>query len=66
MKKIKQFKGFVIAQSNKKEISEGHHSEYVLFKQDEWEYGEGCRYPEWDCESIDEAKDFIENYEQQY
>jgi hypothetical protein len=61
MKKIKSLKGFIIAQANAKEIKDGS-GEFVLFTKDEWEYGEGCRYPEWECEGLSEAIDFINNY----
>ncbi|MED3440194.1 hypothetical protein P4393_12085 [Bacillus subtilis] len=54
MKKIKQYKGFVIAQ-DKKEV-------FHVFTKDEWVYGEGCRYAEWECDNMQEAIDFIDSY----
>lgn len=53
MKKIKQYKGFVIAQD--KEF-------YHVFTKDEWSYGEGFRYPEIEAGSVKEAEDFIDSY----
>lgn len=41
MKKVKSLKGYVIA-INK----QGDHS---VFTQEEWAYGEGLRYPEFEC-----------------
>lgn len=54
MKKIKQYKGFVIAQ-DKKEV-------FHVFTKDEWAFGEGCRYAEWECDNMQEAIDFIDSY----
>jgi hypothetical protein len=55
MKKVKQFKGFVIALS--KEDGRLH-----IFTRDEWSYGAGCRYPEHDADTMQEAIDFIESW----
>ncbi|URJ76469.1 hypothetical protein MF621_004010 (plasmid) [Bacillus velezensis] len=54
MKKIKQYKGFVIAK-DKKEV-------LYIFTQDEWDFGEDLRYPEFYCDNIQEAIDFIDSY----
>lgn len=54
MKKVKQYKGFVIA-IDKKGV-------YHLFTKDEWGYGAGCRYAEWECDNLTEAIEFIESY----
>lgn len=52
MKKVKTHKGFVIA-VRKDGI-------YQVFTKDEWAYGEGLRYPEYDdCGSLQEAIDNI-------
>lgn len=52
MKKVKMYKGYVIAVNK-----EG--TQYQVFTKEEWSYGEGFRYPEFDdCASIKEA---IEN-----
>lgn len=61
MKKIKTLKGFIIAETNEKERAEGQ-SNYLIFTQDEYSYGEGLRYPEWEAESITEAEEFIKSY----
>lgn len=55
-----EYKGFIIVQANKKEIEQGE-SIIQIFSKDEWEYGAGCRYAEWECESIPEAKEFIDS-----
>jgi hypothetical protein len=54
MKKVKAYKGFIIALDK-----EGR---YQLFTKDEWSYGAGFRYPEHDTCSIEEAKQFIDCY----
>ena len=54
MKKVKQHKGFVIAADKSGVLH--------VYTKDEWSYGEGCRYPEWDCDHMQEAIDFIESY----
>lgn len=54
MKKVKQYKGFVIAL--------GRDDMYHVFTKEEYSYGEGCRYPEHEAGSIEEAKDFIDSY----
>lgn len=54
MKKVKQYKGFVIALDSE--------SRYQLYTKDEWSYGNGMRYAEHDACSIDEAKQWIDCY----
>lgn len=54
MKKVKMYKGFVIAQSKD--------GLYHIFTKDEWSYGHGCRYPEHEVGSVEEAIDFIDSY----
>lgn len=54
MKKVKQYKGFVIAIDKK--------GEYHTFTKDEWAYGAGCRYAEHETGSIQEAIEFIESW----
>lgn len=54
LKKVKQYKGFIIA----KDVYE----RYQLFLKDEWSMGKGFRYPEHDTCSIKEAKEFIDDY----
>lgn len=56
MKKIKTYKGFVIAQSTVDP------NEYAVFTKDEWSQGEGFRYPEIEAGSVKEAMDFIDSY----
>lgn len=55
MKKVKQYKGFVIAYSTDDKA-------YHIFTKEEWSYGKGYRYEEHETGSIEEAIDFIENY----
>jgi hypothetical protein len=52
MKRIKQHKGHVIALDK-----EGR---YQIFTKEEYAYGEGMRYPEWDAGSVEEAVQWIE------
>jgi hypothetical protein len=54
MKKVKQYKGFIIALDQE--------SRYQLFTKDEWSYGKGMRYAEHDTCTLDEAKEFIDCY----
>lgn len=52
MKKVKMYKGYVIAQNSE---------HFQVFTKDEWSMGEGCRYPEFDdCGSIEECISNIE------
>lgn len=55
MKKIRQYKGFVIAEDSEKR--------YQLFLKDEWSMGKGYRYAEHDTCTINEALEFIDDYE---
>lgn len=61
MKKIKVYKGFVIAEASKKEIESGS-TQYEIYTTDEWSYGSGMRYAESEAGSIQEATDFIDSY----
>lgn len=54
MKKVKAYKGFIIAQSK-----DGF---FHIFTKEEWAFGNGCRYPEHEAGTIQEAKDFIDSY----
>lgn len=55
MRKVKTLDNFVIA-INKK-------GDHFVYTKDEWEYGEGFRYPEFECgQDIQEAIDNIESY----
>lgn len=50
MKKISTVKNCIIAQDND--------GSYSVFTKDEFSFGEGCRYPEYDgIQSLEEAKD---------
>ena len=53
MKKVKTYKKMIIATDGE---------EFFVFTQDEWSYGEGCRYPEMECGSVTEAELFIDCY----
>lgn len=54
MKKVKSYKGFVIALDSD--------NRYQLYTQEEWSMGKGYRYPEHDTCSIDEAIEFINDW----
>lgn len=54
MKKKQTYKGFVI-----QEDGEGR---YNLYTKEEWSQGNGYRYPEHDTCTIEEAKEFIDDY----
>jgi hypothetical protein len=54
MKKVKTYKGFIIAFDLK--------NTYHIFTKDEWSYGDGFRYPEHEAGNIQEALDFINSY----
>jgi hypothetical protein len=56
MKKLKQRKGFVIAESKNTDYK------FHVYTKEEWSYGEGCRYPEWEADSLNECIEFIDNY----
>ncbi len=61
MNKMMNYKGHVIAKLNKKEQKEKN-TNYMVFTMDEWAYGEGFRYPEYDdCETIDTAINLIDS-----
>lgn len=53
MKKIKMYKGFVIAREG---------AEWFVFTAEEWSYGSGMRTPEFECQSLKECEDNIESY----
>lgn len=55
VRKIKEYKGFVIAEDNEK-------MELLVFTKEEWSYGEGCRTPEFVCGSFMECKENIDSY----
>ncbi|QDP42794.1 hypothetical protein HWC53_gp068 [Bacillus phage vB_BmeM-Goe8] len=55
MKKVKQYKGFIIAES--REDDQLH-----IFTKEEWSYGKGLRYEEHYAGTMQEAKDFIDSY----
>jgi hypothetical protein len=54
MRKIKQYKGFVIAIDKEQTLH--------IFTGEEWSYGKGCRYPEFEVQNMQEAIDFIDSY----
>jgi hypothetical protein len=55
MRKVKTYKGFIIA-------LELATSRFQLFTKEEWAYGNGCRYPEHDTCTIEEAIEFINDW----
>lgn len=54
MKKMQMYKGWVIATDKD--------SVWYVFTKDEWSYGNGCRYSEWDADRLIECKEFIDSY----
>lgn len=58
MRKVKTLKGHVIAETNQKERSQGK-SNYEVYTNEEWAYGEGCRYADHETDSVKEAEEFI-------
>lgn len=57
MKKIRIYKGFVIAIGK---AVNGHYDLcHYIFTKDEWANGSGLRYPEWETETIQEAINWI-------
>ena len=55
MKKVKQYKGFIIATSKEDDMLH-------IFTKDEWSYGAGLRYEEHEAGNMQEAIDFINSY----
>lgn len=35
---------------------------FMVYTKEEWAYGHGFRFPEWEACSMQEARDFIDNY----
>ena len=54
MKKVKTYKGFVIAKAAD--------NEFHMFLADEWAYGEGLRTAEFECSSVEECKANADSY----
>lgn len=52
--KVRSYKGF--------KIEEAAADTFNVFTADEWGYGKGFRYPEWEASSLEEAKQFIDSY----
>lgn len=55
MKKIKTLRGYIIAETK----DHPHGYTILVFTKEEYAYGDGCRYPEWECDSIEEALEWI-------
>lgn len=47
------YRGFVV------NFEEGS---FKLYTRDEWSYGKGYRYPEWETDNEDEAREWIDSY----
>lgn len=62
MKKVKNYKGFVIAETNQKERDEEFKDNYEVYTKDEWSYGEGLRNSEIECGTIQHCIEFIDSY----
>lgn len=54
MRKVKSYKGFVVAMDQ-----EGI---FNIFAKDEWRLGDGFRYSEFEAGTMNEALDFIDSY----
>jgi hypothetical protein len=61
MKKIKTLKNFVICETNENERKKGLNN-FIIFTKEEYSFGDGCRYHDYDAGSIREAEEFINNY----
>lgn len=59
MKRRKTLKGYIIAEAATSKKESGY--KFLVFTKDEWECGPGCRYPEWECDSIEEAEEWIKS-----
>ena len=57
MKKVKQLRGFVIGQGQ--DLTSNASYDFHVYTADEWAYGSGLRYADWDCDSIAEAVEWI-------
>lgn len=63
MRKIKQYKGFVIAEATEKELTNKDTSyKYHAYLKDDWSLGKGYRYPEWEADNLHECIEFIDCY----
>lgn len=63
MKKVKQVKGFGIYEASEKEQKEQNISKFVVFTPDEMElHDTRMMTPDWDCETLQEAVDFVKSY----
>lgn len=58
----KQYKGFVIAETTVNTYHNPSNYKFQLYTKDEWSYGYGYRTPEWECDNLKEAKEFIDCY----
>jgi hypothetical protein len=54
MKRVKAYKGFIIALDQE--------NTHQIFTKNEWSYGDGCRYPEHETITMQEAVEFIDCY----
>lgn len=50
-----KYKGFVCYWNKEEE-------HYEIYTKEEWSYGKGNRYPEWDAGSVEECKEWIDGY----
>jgi len=53
MKKVKTYKSFVIAETNKQERTEENKDNFIVFQKSEWVMGEGLRNDEIECSTIE-------------
>jgi len=58
MKKIKSIKKFIIAETNEQERLDGKDN-FEVYTKEEWSYGEGMRYAEFECGNINECLECI-------
>lgn len=55
--KVTQYKNFKI-----QEVKGDTQTEFHVYTNEEWSYGKGFRYAEWEAGTIEEAKEFIDSY----
>ncbi len=63
MRKVtRKYKGWAIKQDIERSADGLEHIIYRCYTPEEWEYPSNIRLPEWDACSLQEAKDFIDTY----
>jgi hypothetical protein len=62
--RVHKYKGFVIKEVKEK-IDGQETVKFEIYSNEEWEMGQGYRSPEWDTGSLQEAKEFIDDYKKE-